>query len=622
MTNSKSTKRALVSSTLAILMCAAMLIGTTFAWFTDTASTAVNKIQAGNLNVDIVDENGESLDGKSLSFRDVNGATDILWEPGATFMTPAFKIKSTGSLALKYNLALNGITGDNILLDVIKFSVVKADGTEVDLNNFEGHLTPDAALSEALYIKGQMDETANNDYQSKTLEGIGITVAATQWTYEFDSKNDQYDKNAKCTEIIPNGKTFTGKQTLKIGITSTNPNAIAVKAVGNKADVTILDGAFDGGSGGNNQCVQAAEGAKVTIKGGTFTVGGDANGYGNSVIESRGGNIVIEGGFFKTDYQYDGRYYVLNQLNNNPGTITVKGGTFVNYDPSTGDDNLGGSFVADGYSVVTEVKANGDKWYTVVKGNVVKNNEETEAALGENKEEINVTLTEDTSFDVKPYAQKPMGGVSTKSIVIDGRGHKLTFNNTNSDWNNVTWGDAKLVIKNAVIDNSGYNADGGPWNSHDIYFNGNVELENVTFTNAVAINGKAVLKNVSISDENAAGETYMLWICAGSDVTLENVTINGKSAKVNGNRAIAIKDQYIKNPGMTTLIINGKNKISSDKKAAVLVSSKGGATITVNGTVDITGVKKDQTNLVWKDDASEYSSSIVTVTGASCITKS
>ena len=51
MTSSKSTKRALLTSVLALLMCVAMLIGTTFAWFTDTASTAVNKIQAGNLDV-------------------------------------------------------------------------------------------------------------------------------------------------------------------------------------------------------------------------------------------------------------------------------------------------------------------------------------------------------------------------------------------------------------------------------------------------------------------------------------------------------------------------------------------------------------------------------------------
>lgn len=71
MNNKKTTKRALLSSVMAIVLCLAMLIGTTFAWFTDSASTAVNKIQAGTLDVDIVDKNGDSLDGKSLSFKDV-----------------------------------------------------------------------------------------------------------------------------------------------------------------------------------------------------------------------------------------------------------------------------------------------------------------------------------------------------------------------------------------------------------------------------------------------------------------------------------------------------------------------------------------------------------------------
>ena len=198
MNTKKATKRALLTSVMALVMCVVMLVGTTFAWFTDTASTGVNKIQAGTLKVDIVEADGEtSIRNKSMSFVNRGGSADILWEPGATFMTPAFKIKSTGSLALKYKLTLNGITGDNMLLKVIKFSVVKDDGTEVDLDTFEGHLTPDAALSEALYIKGHMDETANNDYQGKTLEGLGITVVATQDTVEYDSKDNQYDKDAK-----------------------------------------------------------------------------------------------------------------------------------------------------------------------------------------------------------------------------------------------------------------------------------------------------------------------------------------------------------------------------------------------------------------------------------------
>ena len=51
--SSKNTKRALVSSALAMLVCVALLIGTTFAWFTDTASTGVNKIQSGSLDVEL-----------------------------------------------------------------------------------------------------------------------------------------------------------------------------------------------------------------------------------------------------------------------------------------------------------------------------------------------------------------------------------------------------------------------------------------------------------------------------------------------------------------------------------------------------------------------------------------
>ena len=198
MTSSKSTKRALLTSVLALLMCVTMLVGATFAWFTDTASTAVNKIQSGTLKVDIVKEDGvTSIKNESMSFVNKDGSANILWEPGATFMTPAFKIKSTGSLALKYKLTLNGITGDNMLLNVITFSVVKADGTEVALDTFVGHLTPDAALSDALYIKGHMDEAAGNEYQGLSIDGIGITVVATQDTVEHDSNGNTYDAGAE-----------------------------------------------------------------------------------------------------------------------------------------------------------------------------------------------------------------------------------------------------------------------------------------------------------------------------------------------------------------------------------------------------------------------------------------
>ena len=381
MNNKRATKRALLTSVMALVMCVVMLVGTTFAWFTDTASTGVNKIVSGNLKVDIIGADSDSHIEK-LNFTKAAGAEGeaLLWEPGCRYLTQGFRIANKGNLALKWKAEINK---DNIvdgkvvdtakdgvsLLDVIDFYVVTkaADGTEtaVAIEDFVGNLTK-GAKSDVYYIKGVMQTTAGNDYQDLTLDGITITVYATQLTAEFDSFDNQYDKDAKYTEVIAEGKTFTGKATLSTGITATKPDAIAVKAIGADADVTILDGTFDGGSGGNNICVAAANGAKVTIKGGTFTVGGDANGIGNSVIYSQGGNITIEGGFFQTDCNWKGFYYVLNQQNGNPGTITVKGGTFVNYDPSKGDDNLDGNFVAEGYAVISETKANGDVWYTVV----------------------------------------------------------------------------------------------------------------------------------------------------------------------------------------------------------------------------------------------------------------
>ena len=372
MTNGKSLKRALLSSAFSLIICVAMLIGTTFAWFTDTASTAVNKIQAGNLKVDIVDKNGNSLNGKSLSFRDVNNKTDILWEPGAKFNLDSFKIVNKGNLALKYKVIISGINGSAKLLEAINFTVKIGDAAEAALADWEGVLLPDGAAAadtmpvketKLITISGKMREDAGNEYQGLSIGGIGITVLATQYTYENDSIGNTYDREA----AYKGTQEFTsGTHTLGNGGIALDPNGVAVSVSGEGTNLTITGGYYDGGKGGDNRCIQVNKGATVTIKDGTFTVGGDATGLGNSVVLCNGGTVVIEGGFFYTDYAYRNFYYVLNQQNNNPGTITVKGGTFVNYNPANGDDNLGGNFVADGYTVISETKANGDVWYTVV----------------------------------------------------------------------------------------------------------------------------------------------------------------------------------------------------------------------------------------------------------------
>ena len=193
MTNRKSTKRALLGSVVAMVLCLAMLVGATFAWFTDTASTGVNKIQAGNLDVQLVDENGNSLEGKTLEFKKAANAAEgeaVLWEPGCTYELPAVYVKNNGKLALKYKVTITGINGSAKLNDVIDWTINDADLSA-------DHSLAAGATSEALTIKGHMKESAGNEYMNESIDGIAITVAATQDTVENDSLGNTYDKDAK-----------------------------------------------------------------------------------------------------------------------------------------------------------------------------------------------------------------------------------------------------------------------------------------------------------------------------------------------------------------------------------------------------------------------------------------
>ena len=211
MNTKKATKRALLTSVMALVMCVVMLVGTTFAWFTDTASTGVNKIQAGNLKVDIVDKEDNSLDGKTLSFTNKQGSSDILWEPGATFNLDSFKIVNKGNLAFKYKVVISGVDGNAKLLKAIDFSVKIGDAEKVALADWDGILLPEGktattdneavGATDLITISGTMKKEAGNEYQGLSIDGIGITVYATQYTHENDSFNNQYDAGAEADEF-------------------------------------------------------------------------------------------------------------------------------------------------------------------------------------------------------------------------------------------------------------------------------------------------------------------------------------------------------------------------------------------------------------------------------------
>ena len=187
-------------------MCVSMLVGTTFAWFTDTASTGVNKIQAGTLDVALEmkdnDGNWVTAEGKTLQFK-VNGlipaaGTQILWEPGCTYELPELRVVNKGNLALKYKIVITGIAGDAKLNEVIDWTLkLNNDDFNYDIDT-EHSLA--AGANHPFTIKGHMREDAGNEYQGLSIDNIAITVIATQDTVESDSINNNYDSSAAYCE--------------------------------------------------------------------------------------------------------------------------------------------------------------------------------------------------------------------------------------------------------------------------------------------------------------------------------------------------------------------------------------------------------------------------------------
>ena len=228
MTNTKNTKRALLSSVLALFLCFAMLLGTTYAWFTDSVTSANNVIQSGNLDIELDYWNGNAWD-------TVEGADDIingdLWEPGYTKVA-YLRLRNAGSLALKYQLGVNILSekeGINQAGDTFRLSNYIMFGVVEDLNGetnaytkddagrtkaiadvtdakkiYEGYTKADSLaansgyvyLAMVVYMPTDVGNVANHNGTDIPKIDLGINVFATQMTAEEDSFNNQYDANA------------------------------------------------------------------------------------------------------------------------------------------------------------------------------------------------------------------------------------------------------------------------------------------------------------------------------------------------------------------------------------------------------------------------------------------
>ena len=393
MTKINSTKKAFALALLSTLLCVSMLIGTTFAWFTDTASTAVNKIQAGNLDIELEYSKDFS------EWKKVNDTTKVfeestLWEPGRTEVV-YLRVKNAGNLALNYTLGIYNLynsTGKNVLGnkyslgDYVKLGAAEADAAYADraaaisavqdsaktLNNIGNTgvvgetLATNATKTYAmvLYMPTEVGNEANpknNDPYWAAKVSFGIRVIATQAMSESDSYGNTYDEKAPAVLAAESASYGTHEITENM---QANGRYGAVQAEKTaqftiNADVYAVYTKDSSGTTGGAMAVCADGNSKVIINGGDFRqVSVPANDPACDLIYALGNaQIEINGGTFKAVTPAN----TLNCKDGSNAKIIVKGGSFYKYDPSNPTQGANEVVVAAGYHVVQD----GD-WFNVV----------------------------------------------------------------------------------------------------------------------------------------------------------------------------------------------------------------------------------------------------------------
>ena len=600
MVNSKNTKRALLTSALAILACVAMLIGTTFAWFTDTASTSVNKITSGKLDIELQyatawnDVTGAptawvNAEGKVLNFRTADNRTEnILWEPGATYQLPELRIVNNGNLALKYKIVINGIAGDAELNKVIdwEYRLYSMEGDRYEYNvggnlsdgdEITGEMIPgvNGDVTAPIVISGTMDTAAGNEYQGLTIDGIAVTVYATQLNHENDSIGPDYDKEAEYPTAADALKTaLENGGNIIMGDDIAVAPVVADKTVSKLAPQMLITKDTTLNLSGKKLGVNAAEDfgkaspVLMAVMGGTLTIDGDGeinceagsqqvygiNVNGGKVVVNGGkhygaitaiqvqkGELEINGGFFDmapTCKAQVPQYakYIVNCIDSNfkDGTakISIKGGTFVNFDPSANPEGAGTTYVADGYKVISETKDNGDVWYTVVDASIkAATQEELKDAL-ENSVEAGKSVK--LALGAGEYTLYNVNKAKTTntSLTLEGAGKDSTV---------LTAGDM------TVTDANGEGSSDYSYENSDVVFKnmtvsvgtgnykGFVRAKSLYFENCKIVGrgsywgvGKVVFKDCEFADN--AGD-YNLWTYAGIDFTFDGCTFNSSAGK-------------------------------------------------------------------------------------------
>lgn len=389
----KTTKRALFSSVMALILCFSMLVGTTFAWFTDSVESGVNQIIAGNLDVEVYygDPAAKaSIQDITTLFDDVNGQP-ILWEPGAVAFEK-LTVANEGTLALKYQMAINFTNENEIngtgakLSQILKIAVVDAGAlTSREAALAAAKTAPDAATLHDFVLSGELAATTQNTYgiviwwepsandnnwnvnNGKTTSDsekflhidLGIKLVATQVEGEFDSFGDDYDENA----WHPDMKVYSAND-LKSALYNGKTNITLMGDIDLDEELVLPDGVVMDMNGCTLSVQELSSEGTLAISNGTLVMPAEgcvyANGNQNITLE----NVVIDSDGLSVE-AYTG------------GTVKLKNVTLRNTSVSNPVQNYGGTLILENVTVSQKGDAN-TPWYSSALQviNVIKWNEE------------------------------------------------------------------------------------------------------------------------------------------------------------------------------------------------------------------------------------------------------
>lgn len=609
MSNKKATKRALLTSITALAMCVVMLVGTTFAWFTDTATANVNRIQAGKLDValemfDTAQGKWVTAEGKTLNFVKAAGGENqaILWEPGAEYKLPKLRVRNDGNLALKYEVAITGAVdatpnngvNDLELLDVITFSASVGGGTAT--SGVYGTTIADGALNakddaQTIQLSAKMDENAGNKYQEMAISGIAITVKAMQTSYEYDSNGNTYDDAA---DMTPDNldKRISANVTVPVAssgdtkISNADQTAVATvpeTAVKDSSGELTLKVAADDSAAANVSInsAQAALGYEVEVVGLDTTNTAPVKvelkvGAGlTNVVLYHNGNPMTKG--TSADSLTDGQYF----YNESTGILTFATSTF--------------SPFAVVYDAPTAVI--GDTYYDTLAD-----------AVAAAKDGDTITLLKNTNGN---GIQVKTERFATGGLTVDFNGHSYTVggvlvgsSGTGTNAFQLLQG-GKVIFKNGsivgVAEGTKPAEDTPDWQGAPAIMIQNycdLTLDNMIVTGGdqtVYTSGNIVINNTTINAGKAQGygsgpfafDVYGGWY--KDNVT---VTVKGNSV-INGDIEL---DRDTKNPSINTLILGDCTINGNILKSDGALNFAGN--VTLNGNVNVTKNKDDAANRI------------------------